>query len=61
MNDDMIGTAEAAKLLGRSHRTIKRWAQQGLIPHTTKLAGSRGAYLFNRQTIERLADQEGAP
>jgi excisionase family DNA binding protein len=54
VTDDLIGTAEAAELLGVSLPTIKRKAQNGLLPVAHKMPGETGAYLFHRADVEAL-------
>lgn len=55
----IIGTAEAAEILGWSIAKTKRKAKAGEIP-CTKLAGRTGAYVFDRADVERLAADEVA-
>lgn len=52
---DLIGTQEAAEILGTSPRTVKRFAADGTLPHKQKMPGDTGAYLFARREVERLA------
>ena len=55
---DLIGTAEAARLLSRSHRTIHRLVAAGeLKPALTAPGGFVGAFLFNRADVERLREE----
>lgn len=57
---DLIGTAEVARLLGKSHRTVHRLVESGqLVPALTAPGGFNGAFLFNREDVERLV-AEGA-
>lgn len=61
--DELIGTVEAAELLGVERSTLTRWVQLGRIAEATKLPGSRGARLFRRSDVEALAadrEPEGA-
>jgi excisionase family DNA binding protein len=52
----LIGTAEVARLLHRSPRTIHRMVKAGeLTPVMTAPGGFAGAYLFDRAEIEALA------
>lgn len=53
--DDLIGTAEAARILGYSQRKVQREATTGAIPIVKKLDVQR-ANLFRRSDIERIAD-----
>lgn len=50
-----ITTAEAAKILGVSVRTVHRKADAGEIPHEMKLPGPRGAYVFDEDAIREAA------
>lgn len=53
---DLIGTAEAARILDRSHRTIHRLVQTGdLTPALVAPGGRAGVFLFNRADVEALA------
>ena len=49
---DYIRTAEAAKMLRVSPKTVSRWAKQGKLPHVVTLGGHRR---FPADAIERLA------
>jgi excisionase family DNA binding protein len=49
-----IRTAEAAKMLRVSPKTVSRWAKQGKLPHVVTLGGHRR---FPQAAIERLATQ----
>lgn len=51
---DLITTAEAGELLGKSVATINRWADDGVLPHARKLSGLRGARLFRRSDVLAL-------
>ena len=52
---NIIGTSDAAKLLGWSVAKVKREALAGRLPFEAKLPGDTGAYLFHRGTIEAIA------
>lgn len=57
-NDDLIGSTEAARLLGKSPRTIHRLVAAGkLAPALTAPGGFKGSYLFRRADIEALASE----
>lgn len=56
----LIGTAEAAHLLGVSRSTITRWADTGYLPNAARLDGRTGAYMFERADVERLAQERAA-
>lgn len=49
---DLVGGAEAQKMLGGIHRTtLTRWVADGRIPLAYKIPGSNGAMLFQRQDV----------
>ena len=51
--EHLIGTAEAAQVLGKSTRTIYRMVNAGtLTPAMIAPGGNVGTYLFNRADIE---------
>lgn len=57
----LMGTAEAARELGKSHRTIHRLVESGaLVPALVAPGGRKGAYLFNAADIERLKAEVAA-
>lgn len=51
-DDVYIRTAEAARILRVSPKTISRWAKQGKLPHVVTLGGHRR---FPVVAIEELA------
>lgn len=51
----LVGSAEAAELIGWSLRKVIREATAGRLPHVHKLPGQTGAYLFDRSVIETIA------
>jgi excisionase family DNA binding protein len=53
-NGVYIRTAEAAKMLRVSPKTVSRWAKQGKLPHVVTLGGHRR---FPAEAIERLANK----
>lgn len=54
-NADLIGTAEAARIIGKSPRTIHRLVSSGLLtPAIVAPGGHSGSYLFERADIERV-------
>ena len=57
MTPDVASTAEVARMLRRSIRTVHRMAATGQLDTVGKLPGTRGAYLFDREYIARVADQ----
>ena len=53
--DALIGTAEAARLMGKSSRTIHRLVESGrLTPDVVAPGGYAGAFLFRRSVVEAL-------
>ena len=54
---DLIGSAEACRILHIHAATLTRWVKAGKITPAHKLPTSNGAYLFNRADIQRLADE----
>ncbi len=53
---DLIGSAEAERILNISRATLTRWIAAGRIPLAGQLPPSgRGAFIFNRSDVERLA------
>lgn len=52
--DVYIRTAEAAKILRVSPKTISRWAKQGKLPHVVTLGGHRR---FPASAIYELASR----
>lgn len=55
----LITTSEAAVLLGVDATTVQRRARRGILPGH-KMPGRTGAYVFDRATIEGLAEMEAA-
>lgn len=54
--ETLIGSAEAARILGKSPRTIHRLVKSGdLKPVYTAPGGQHGSYLFTRATVAALA------
>ena len=55
--DDLIGSAEACRLLGDINRsTLTRWVEQGRLPVATRVSNKKNsAFLFKRSVVERLA------
>ena len=52
---DLIGTAEAARLLGIAPVTVTRWVADGTLMLAHKLPTKNGAMLFDRAHVEALA------
>ena len=53
-NGVYIRTAEAAKMLRVSPKTVSRWAKQGKLPHVVTLGGHRRV---PAEAIQRLASK----
>ena len=53
--EPLIGTHEAAEILGVNRATILRWAGKGALPFVRKLPGASGAMLFDSALIRRKA------
>ena len=51
-DDVYIRTAEAAKILRVSPKTVTRWAKEGKLPHVVTLGGHRR---FPAEAIRKLA------
>jgi DNA-binding transcriptional MerR regulator len=56
----IVGTAEAADLIGVSVRTIHRCVAKGNLHPITKLGGLRGAYLFHAADVLALRTERAA-
>jgi hypothetical protein len=57
--DRIIGTPEAAQILGWHKRKVQRAANTGQIPVVGTLA-ARGEYLFDADVIEKIAHPDGS-
>ncbi len=51
---------EAAEVLGVTVQTVHRFATSGVLPTAMKLPGLRGARMFLRDDVERLAEERAA-
>lgn len=56
----LVTTVEAAKISGKSWRTVIRLVERGQLKPAQKLPGLRGAFLFNREDIVALADSDAS-
>jgi excisionase family DNA binding protein len=54
-NDALMTTTEAGQVLGRNSRAVQRLVKKGRLKHALKLAGPNGAYLFDREEVQRVA------
>lgn len=52
--DDLVTTAEAAEISGKSVSTVNRWADCGRLPVAAKAPGVRGARFFHKSDVEQL-------
>lgn len=55
MQDDLIPTSEAARILGTTVSTVNRWVAAGKLVPVLMGPGRTGVRLFDRQAIEDLA------
>lgn len=55
MASHLIGSTEAARILGIDRSSLTRRARAGRVPVVGKLDGLRGALVFDRAVIEQLA------
>lgn len=51
---ELVSTAEAATLLGKSTATINRWAEDGTLPVAFRAPGIRGARFFTRDAVDAM-------
>jgi excisionase family DNA binding protein len=54
----LITTAETARLLGVSIRTVHRMAGSGKLPYAHRAPTPRGQYIFSRQVVEWFIAQQ---
>ena len=54
-DQSLVTVAAAARILGKSRRSVSRYAQLGMIPVVTKLPGPLGSYLFDAAELDRIA------
>lgn len=61
-SDELLGVADAARILAVSPRTVKRLLLSGDLPHRHKARGTRGAYVLALADVESYRDrtQRGA-
>ena len=53
--NELIGSAEAARIVGVDRATFNRWVAAGQVKVAGELPGHRGARMFQRKVIDRLA------
>ena len=56
----LIGTAEAAEVIGVERSTLTRWVQLGRMTAAHKLPGRNGVVLFDRAEVDRVAAEYAA-
>lgn len=56
---DLMTTAEVAERLGVSVSTVTRMAQSGRLTPAHKSPAKRGAYVFDRATVEAYVAERG--
>lgn len=54
-SSNLLTSAQVAEILGKSVRTVNRLAKAGELPVAMKVAPNTGAYLFDREDVEKLA------
>lgn len=55
---DLVGTTEAARILGIAKSTVTFRVRSGTLPTAGKMAPNTGAYLFDRKVLEELVKGE---
>lgn len=58
--EHLIGTAEAAEILGKTQRTVQRMVSAGLLTPVATLPGKTGAHLFDRNDVESVKAEAAA-
>lgn len=58
VQDELLPTAEVARLLGKSVATINRWAQEHRLEPAVEMPGETGARLYRRGDVEALLAHE---
>lgn len=57
---DLIGSAEAARILNIDRGTLSRWVADGRLKAAIQLDGPTGARLFHRRDVTALAAEQEA-
>lgn len=52
---ELVGSAEAAKILDKHVRTVHRFTDLGVLKPAMRYPGKTGGYLFRRADVEALA------
>lgn len=58
---DLIGSAEAATILGLGRSQLGRLVRRGILVPIVKLDGRTGAYMFGRASVLALKQAREAP
>lgn len=55
LEQNLIGSAEVARILGKSPRTVHRMVEAGtLVPAMVAPGGFKGVFLFARAEVDRI-------
>ena len=61
-DEPLVGSDEASRILGVHRATFLRWVEQGLIGPVHENPGPKGAKVFRRADVEKLAaEKAGTP
>lgn len=52
---NLIGSAQVAQILGKDRSVVNKLAKAGRIPVVGKIDNLRGAYIFDRCEVEKIA------
>ena len=58
---DLVGSSDAAKILGVHPATVTRLVDSGDLTPAGRLGGDSGAFVFHRADVEKLAEKRKAP
>lgn len=53
-DNNLVGSAEAAQILGVDRATFNRWVARGVVSPAVSFPGVTGARLFRRADVEAL-------
>lgn len=57
----LIGSRQAADIIGCDRDTLNRWVREGRIDEHHKLPGVTGSRLFDREVVEAFARERNQP
>lgn len=57
---DLLGSREACDTLHINRSTLSRWVSAGKLTPAVQLPGRRGAFLFHREDVEALRNENAA-